>query len=361
MKISHTGILAIALTLWCSSCEQTPKEESFQVINISPTETSSFELESIIDSTEEIKLEETDESLIGNITKLERTDEFIFVFDARNQKIMQFDRSGKYIKSIGKIGEGPEEIAMPTTFTVDAEKRHIYIGGMRKIVVYDFEGNFVRYFSGFNIPTYMYVRDNALEVFRTETQKVEGTSGYYKIPTRYRIDTSTGNIIDSLQLNKASIDKQMMFLVTDANYYSETSKGLNFYLTILFPEPLVRDTLYNVAGTELTPSLKLDFGKEALTEDGSRAISIRSIFRSDRYLLAKYFYQNKQHHFFYDLKQQKGYNIKGELNDEHYGDDPIRIYPIAHEANTFYFYQKKLEEGQIEEPNPTIYFVKLKP
>lgn len=361
MKSTHILFCLLFILFFSCGNESEDQQDSFTIISVDPSANDELSIDDIASEVEAVKLEETDASLIAHITKVERTSDFIFVFDSRGQKVLQFNNEGKFLKTIGKKGGGPEEVEMPTTFVLDKDKSHVYIGGMRKVVVYDFEGNFVRYFNGFNIPNYMYFDRGTLEIFRTETKNLE-EGGSMKFPTRYRLEASTGKVLDSLELTKVSLENQMMFVVMDANYYSESTRNMYFYLPVPFPEPFVRDTLYEVKGTNLIPSVKMDFGKAAISESGNKVVNIRGVFRSDRYLLARYSFERKSKWLVHDFKETKTYNVVDGLYGSEYSDgEPLlSLYPLLGEANTYYFSAKKLEEGMTEEPNPTLYFVKLK-
>ena len=360
MKRTYTLFSLLFILLFSCGNESEDQQDVFRVIPVNPNADDELSLRDIADEIEAVKLEETDESLIAMTTKVERTEDYIFIFDFSQQKIFQFDDSGKFLQLIGKIGGGPEEVERPVGFSLDRMNGHIYIIGMRKIVVYDYNGDFVRYIRDYSFPNYTYFMNDTLEVFRTETKNLEG-GGFLKFPTRYRVDPSTGGRIDSLELTKVSLKNQMMFIMTDANYYSESTDKTYFYLPVLFPEPFVRDTIYEARSSVFEPSLKLDFGESAVSETGNKAVNIRSFFRSDRYLIVRYSYEGKAKLLIYDLEEYMSYNLDAGLDGgEHSDGEPVLITPLPAESNTYCFSAKILEGGSTEEPNPTLYFVKLK-
>lgn len=360
MKSSFT-LFGLILVFLCScSSEGENQQEPFMVIPVEANEDTELSFDDIASEVEAVKLEETNESLIAFTTKVERTDDYIFVFDFSQQKVFQFDQSGNFLQLMGKIGDGPEEVAKPVGFSIDYKRNHIYIVGMNKIVAYDYRGNFVRSINGYYMPNYTYFRNDLLEIFRAETKNLEG-GGSLKFPTLYRINPVSGSRIDSLGLTKVSLKNQMMFILTDANYYSEASDKTYFYLPVLFPEPFVRDTLYEAGTSGLKASVKLDFGKDAISETGSKAINIRGIFRSDRYLFARYTFERKNKLLVHDFKEHKSYNLSDGIDGGVYSDEePVLLNPLPGTPNTYYFSAKRLDEGMAEEPNPTLYFVKLK-
>ena len=63
-----------------------------------------------MEDVEYIKPETTDQSLIGYISKIQLTPHFLFVkSDGENSLIKMFSRDGTYIRSLGKLGQGPGE------------------------------------------------------------------------------------------------------------------------------------------------------------------------------------------------------------------------------------------------------------
>ena len=93
-----------------------------------------------------VPLETLDESVVklGSTSKLAMTDEYIFVGEL-GSPLLAFDRStGKFLRKIGSVGQGPGEYSGSTDVEVDAEAKRIYfaIKGS-KYQCYDFEGNFL--------------------------------------------------------------------------------------------------------------------------------------------------------------------------------------------------------------------------
>ena len=73
----------------------------------------------LTDSIEIIKLNTSDECLIGEIKQVSFTDQFIFVSDPYvSQKIFMFDKNGKFVKNIGRQGGGPGEYSIISWYIV---------------------------------------------------------------------------------------------------------------------------------------------------------------------------------------------------------------------------------------------------
>ena len=68
------------------------------------------------------------------------SDSDIFISDGN--KLLQFDRSGKFIRQIGSQGRGPGQYTQIADFCIDENKRNIYIIGGRFVLQFDFDGEF---------------------------------------------------------------------------------------------------------------------------------------------------------------------------------------------------------------------------
>lgn len=85
--------------------------------------------------------------MIGNLNgvglslaKIIFSDSFIFISDG--EKLLQFERSGKFIKQIGTVGRGPGQYLEPINFCIDEKKSIIYIINGRSVMEFDFNGQY---------------------------------------------------------------------------------------------------------------------------------------------------------------------------------------------------------------------------
>ena len=72
-----------------------------------------------------IPLETLDSCLIMNIEKIELHNNQLFIFDNLRPALYVFDKKGKYIKQIGKKGEGPDEFQVITDVFIDKTRNVI--------------------------------------------------------------------------------------------------------------------------------------------------------------------------------------------------------------------------------------------
>ena len=86
-----------------------------------------LQLEDEIESVECIPLETSDSVLISNILDLRMTDNYIFVYNGKTSEIFQFNRDGKFIRKIGREGNGPGEYSLITELGIDESNKRLYI------------------------------------------------------------------------------------------------------------------------------------------------------------------------------------------------------------------------------------------
>ena len=93
-----------------------------------------------------IPLETVDESLmkLTSTSNMKVTEDYIFIADS-GSPLLCFDRkTGKYLRNIGGVGQGPKEYTNGTSFTIDPMASRIYVSlGARRFQCYDFDGNFL--------------------------------------------------------------------------------------------------------------------------------------------------------------------------------------------------------------------------
>ena len=103
---------------------------------------------SLSDITEEVKnihLELTEHSLISDlVTRVIYTDDYIFLIDRKNPTPIMFDGNGKFLRTIGSMGQGPGEFTGLIDIAADFQNEYLYITTLSKLLLYDFDGNFIR-------------------------------------------------------------------------------------------------------------------------------------------------------------------------------------------------------------------------
>jgi hypothetical protein len=75
-----------------------------------------------------VALENNEEALIGRVNKIAALNEFIIILDKSISKnLFIFDKDGKFIRKIGRIGNAPGEFVDISDFTIDSGNNIIYL------------------------------------------------------------------------------------------------------------------------------------------------------------------------------------------------------------------------------------------
>ncbi|MFC0878280.1 6-bladed beta-propeller [Saccharicrinis sp. FJH2] len=140
--------LSIILFIFACKNKTEQNKKPFSLLN---TPVEKFADSVIIDfSAADTILLETNKQSVFNYesAQFKFTSEYIFIFDNNplfsTQLIKVFNWQGKYIGSIGNIGQGPGEFTSALNFMVDDAKQEVYINTGHKLIVYNYKGDYLR-------------------------------------------------------------------------------------------------------------------------------------------------------------------------------------------------------------------------
>ena len=104
-------------------------------------------LQDEIESVEYVPLETTDDpaSLLDGVSEYALTGDYIYVSPVKEQRIVQFDRQGHFIKTLIPFGQGPGEFSNYLTgIQADEENNRLYLFSANQTGVYTLEGEFIQ-------------------------------------------------------------------------------------------------------------------------------------------------------------------------------------------------------------------------
>ena len=133
-----------------NSCNSDNKSSELITIDVKSALNNSGEmrLSEIADDIELIKFESNVDSYFSDIKKIHIGEKYIVVSDmfSGNLKLLIFLRNGEFHSAINHKGKGPGEYLNIESFAVNPDESQIIIGdpATRKLIEYDFNGNFIK-------------------------------------------------------------------------------------------------------------------------------------------------------------------------------------------------------------------------
>lgn len=193
-----------------------------------------------------IPLETVGDALISEIDKLEMDDSHIVILDKRMRTVWLFGIDGKFIRKIGRLGNGPKEYVSLDDMCFDKENGTVWIWDRVKQVMleYDLAGDFLKEVAtGFSS-----------NVFAKTNEGFWLYYSYLKNPDN-----------NSLILVNEEMDHLVKgFFATKETFPVSLSSGFTSWAGkeyFYFP---LSNVLYSLDGTEARPYIEFDFGEQTL-------------------------------------------------------------------------------------------------
>ena len=362
----------------------TPSRAFFE-IPVDIDQNYSLPLSEIAEEITAIELEFTDESPINpdNIQRILISENHIITVETvltsgSTPKILVFSKDGKFLNRIGSVGQGPGEYTWILNAALDEKNKRLFITTLfsNKIICYSLDGKFLKeitrpiksadqFLLDINC-----IDDEVLLLVNKQTSEAEissQTSFLYRLNDEFQV-------IDSCFIRKNDFGSSGGGIMRNysPDFILKGNPSVYLYNSELYTkrgapvEKVIRDTLYRIEHNQLVPELKLKFRNDGIDRTG-KFIDINNIFRSTRYIFAVYqiyeteFYTRIYHHFCYDTKTGKSYNMRDGYTDDINGiEKRIGIRPSVTDSETIYYWHTNMKPEDKEEPNPTLYIVKLK-
>ena len=353
MKLNSA--LKILLVFSVISCN-TNRENEFFTIQVDSVESAPLSLSEIASKIEAVELEVTDNSLISRENRVLYTGEHIFI--AQRNTVMLFDKTGKFLRQIGSVGQGPGEFTAIIDITADVKNKYLYINARNKMICYDFDGNLIKNTVINKGDSYVNYQNGKLllltEMFGKSNGKNIGQAFLYMLDD---------NLSKSDSVKVYEIPITMAMFRGNNDFISNDGENTYLYYSDITTNSFLLDTLYQFKNNKLIPYLNLGFSNNGLTA-GQKNIYIMNIYKSSRYVFS--FYQdqkggqNQWYYFCYDIKTGKSYKVKDGYTDDIHTGEKVKIRPFDSDANLFYYLHTNIDDSAKEEPNPTLYIGTLK-
>ena len=278
-------LLLIALVLFsCNTANKNAKTGDYETIDLNGMfrENSRIEMADLIDSLHIIKLETTEESIVGNISKivLSTNGNYIIGDDVQGKGIIIFDKNGKFIKRISS-GNGSGELRYYTDFDFEYNKfddNGNYIGNLD-----DENGNEINikfYYSDFKIS------DNGF-IFKSLVSQNNDNA----LSEKYMVITDK-----NCNVQNSAITKFVKF-----NYGSTKFDYSGRCFSIPFS-----DTIYKYANGTISPKYVLDYSdyKEDYTDIPDFSHFMAKMMNSKNFFFDGNYQETEKTQFFLMMRVQ---------------------------------------------------------
>ncbi|KXU51105.1 hypothetical protein HMPREF2533_00135 [Bacteroides fragilis] len=254
---------------------------------------------------EYVKLETQDSILVGDIKQLKRTEKFVFIYSRNQNHVMMFDTSGRFIRKIGRVGQGPGEVTNINFFTVSDSLVFIYpFSRNGSLTVYDMRDNIFVKEIPLKWPNFY---SEAIDVMEDCLIYYPGTvsNGNERVFISACVVNGKGEtLMEQIPYLPAGGDKSEMNLSSDASWIYQGRS--NVYSQI-------NDTIYGITCDSIYPRYHLSLGKYGLPlgrydvkDLGLKDfIMMQSVCENKECLLFKFSYNKKMWFSRYDKKTEK--------------------------------------------------------
>lgn len=248
MKDTPCYLYLLFIVITCFSCggqSETSEKDSmvpeiFQSYQLDIKE-DKRPLAELIESLNITRLQETEESLLRYVGRIEFLEDKMIIPDNKGT-IYIYSKTGEFLSKFNRKGDGPEEYSKLTDVWLANDIIGIYNYG-KSVNRYDLEGNFLS-------------RDNLNEQ----------AAHLYPYKSGYALDMNIRYTQDSLKFSLITLDDQMKldetFLPFDKHPGFRLAASLNSFSTLgddLFYLRETSDTVYRIANDSVIPYIHYDF------------------------------------------------------------------------------------------------------
>ena len=310
-------LLAIIL-LMMTACEN--KQQTSDVVEIHPDNFMETEMK-LTDIAEELEYIQLDNTRLMRSWQIKMTDKYIFV--AARDELLQFDRNGTFIKTIGSKGQGPGEFSSCTNIALDMEGERIFVRNGSQALTYSFDGKFL---GKMELPLVgmvdiAYAKGNLYGISMVSfTQE--------QLPHLWmKTDSRSGEVLQEKANTGIEFDTDEMTL--RCNYTCASTDG-----TILYYNHL-NDTIFRLGNAQDETAYLFGQGDFRLMpknmQHAEYHLELKDIWDSDRYLFVDYRMEKKRQLCIHDKQTGTFSNdADGEITN-----DMDRILPFKFHSTHF--------------------------
>jgi len=258
-------------------------------------------------------------------------------------------------------GEEPGEYKYLSSFAVDEKSESVFLASPYKIIKYDYDGNFIKEISvSDRVNSISYLEDE-IKIFNSKFgHQVEDSDELFNLEVFISLDNELVQN-DSVVVKSIPVKTQMGTTFPMTKYFSGKPGDYFFYIPVLIPEKVIRDTLYSFDQNLLSFHTKINFQPFQNPESEQKAVNIKSMIKIGHYYIVNYLNQG-DYTCFYDSEKQEGFIAKnGIMADQYIIEETADLFPVLNKGNQVYFTGKPITEEDAQyEPNASVLLVDLK-
>ena len=279
-----------------------------------------------IESIEYIPLETTDQCLLDENIIYDYNDNHIIVSYYDAETIYLFDRKGKFIRTIGRRGQGPEEYTNSFSLFIDMNDEYIIVADINKTLYYGIDGKLL-----YASPSPIDARKPEL-YFREQFLRV-AESNVYRDSTYYvfEIRDIKGNLVKeeipscpiptvadkSLEIAYSSVIIDHVYMYKNTPYVRETMNDTIYMIDGL--NHFIPKYVFNLGKYKITPEVQGDV--DHFFDRVQKYVVPERIIELPDYLLIQYYHQMRSSYCYWDKHTRKTYslNIRGGFQNDYDG------------------------------------------
>jgi len=320
-------------------------------------------LSTISDRVDSIALETLENNLITRIVDIEHNEESIFVADPG--ALFKFSKGGKFIKQIGRKGQGPGEYLNVTDITLDKKSNLLYLASSlsQKIICFDTSGNFIKETKTLGINGVKVLNGTLYGVFTEYGIPAADATKWFN--NSYLVNFETDLLPkDTVLIKSVKADKGTAAIsgMVGDQILSEVDGDIFVYQGEVMQESFVRDTLYQVSENSRIASLKLNFG---ITDRSEDYLFIKSVIRTKNHVVVDFSVEDYSGMSISNLSTNNSYVARDSFQDDLWNTGTAKLLPWDLGSEELYFVKEGMElvdkfDSLTGEENPWIFIVKLK-
>lgn len=293
--MKRIDLLLLVLLLLLISCKESKRANFQRVIEIKTERSSRLKLSQFVDSVIVIPLETNASALIGQIGKIQFFKDRLYIQDDLANSILVFDKRGRFVERLSRIGLGPGEYIRLKDFEVHDSGLYVLDISGRKINHYDKNMNYMDKTDVGSVVSYFTIKDDGFWLYK----EPDMSAGYYQLTKTDKL----GNVVAEEFYKKKSVDSR------DYNWVSgHVFQKVGEELYYSSPHS---NSIYCEKENKWSHAYFLSFGNKGfpenedindydITADDFPFIIRKNFYCSNRYLLTDFFVKDKRHFTFLD-------------------------------------------------------------